>query len=132
MSINENISTTYNWQGKTILIVEDDISNMDLFYEILKRTNITIIKAYNGEQAIEYVKEKPEIDLILMDIKMPVLNGYKALETIKILKPNIKIIAQTAFALIDDREMILSRGFDEYIAKPVEKNKLLLLISQYL
>jgi CheY-like chemotaxis protein len=132
MSINENISTTYNWQGKTILIVEDDISNMDLFYEILKRTNITIIKAYNGEQAIEYVKEKPEIDLILMDIKMPVLNGYKALETIKILKPNIKIIAQTAFALIDDREMILSRGFDEYVAKPVEKNKLLLLISQYL
>lgn len=63
---------------------------------------------------------------------MPVLNGYKALETIKALKPKIKVIAQTAFALIDDREMILSRGFDEYIAKPVEKNKLLLIISQYL
>ena len=120
-----------NWQGKTILIAEDEPVNFYFIKEALKSTGVEFIHAQNGIKAIEAVKENPTIDLVLMDIKMPEMNGFEATKIIKKLRKNLPIIAQTAFAMEEDKKNCLDAGCDDYIAKPIRNKDLMGILSGY-
>ena len=116
--------------GMTILIVEDEEINWMYLNEILKN-RVRVLRAVTGKQAIELVKENPGIDIILMDIKLPDINGIELTKIIKSINGNIKVIAQTAYALSGDRESVIAAGCSGYISKPVNRDELLNLILAY-
>ncbi len=120
-------------QNYTILIAEDEEVNF-LFFEALleSRTNIKLIHAKNGQEAIDICFGNKDIDLILMDIKMPILNGYEATEIIKSKLPDLPIIAQTAYSTIADRNAAKNHGCDDFISKPISREELLALIDYHL
>ncbi|MGD9991940.1 MAG: response regulator [Salinivirgaceae bacterium] len=122
----------YNFTGKTILITEDERTNYLFLEALLKRTGATLIWAETGKTALEAIKNNPEINLVLMDIKMPEMNGYEATREIKKLRPELPIIAQTAYALAGEKEKILSAGCDDYLSKPIMGKVLLEKIDIYL
>ncbi len=118
-------------KGK-ILIAEDDWMSYQYLSRILLLAGITVIHAENGEEAVECVRNIPDIDLILMDIRMPIMDGIEATKQIKKLRPELPIIAQTAYAFSDEKSKILSVGCDEYLAKPLDSDRLKAIINQYL
>lgn len=113
-----------------ILVAEDDEINYIYIKEILPENSFTLFHAYNGKEAVKMFKEITGIGLILMDIKMPVMNGYETLKEIRKLDTEIPIIAQTAYALSEDSAKIESAGFDGYISKPIKKDQLIELIEK--
>jgi CheY-like chemotaxis protein len=117
----------------TILVAEDDPTNYELVKSMLKSTGAQIIWAQNGQQAIDFINLNPSIEdcIVLMDIKMPVLNGYEANRQIKAINKKIPIIAVTAYAQAGDKEKILNEKFDDYIAKPIRVETLLMIIYKY-
>ncbi len=122
----------YNWEGKSILIAEDEQINFIYLQEILKNTGAKIIHAPNGEDAIQICKVTPSINLVLMDIKMPDVSGYVATREIKKERPSLPIIAQTAYAMEEEKIRCLEAGCDEYMAKPLDRKKLLSLIHKFI
>ncbi len=118
--------------GKTILVVEDDMASCELFKSFLTSKGINTILAENGNEAIEIVKDNPDIDLVLMDIKLPELDGSSAMIEIKKIRKNLPIIAETAYALKGDKMKFLSLGFDDYIPKPIKPDRLYEIISKYI
>ncbi|MGQ1909648.1 cache domain-containing protein [Marinifilum sp. RC60d5] len=118
-----------NLYGKKVLIVDDYTVNLTLIKQMLQSTGIELALANNGKSAVEQCS-KNNFDLVLLDLQMPELNGYDTLKLIKKDQPKIKIIAQTAYALANEKEQILNSGFDGYIAKPIIKQKLLQLINK--
>jgi len=110
--------------GMNILIAEDIYSNYYLMESILQDTGANLTWAKNGLEAIEEVEQK-EFDMVLMDLKMPKMNGMEAASAIKEKKKNVPILAVTAFALSLDEEKALNAGCDGYIAKPVTKDDLI-------
>ena len=125
-----NIS--YNWKGRTLLIAEDDENSFKYLKGILQQTHTDILHAVNGKEALEAIKLSDNIDLILMDIQMPQLDGYTATKEIKKIRPELPVIAQTAYAMDGDKEKSILSGCDDYITKPIEPLKLLDKISQFL
>lgn len=121
-----------NFKGKKILVVEDDPVSMELLNELLAQTNATIIYADNGKSAVELFTENMDTHLILMDIQLPLLSGTDAMMQIKEVNPEVKVIAQTAFAMSSDRKKYLTSGFDDYLSKPVLPDSLYQLLSNYL
>ncbi len=121
-----------SWEGKTILIAEDVEANYLYLKKALRKTNINTLWAKNGKEAVEQVVLNSNIDLILMDIKMPALNGYEAAQEIKAHKPSQIIIAQTAYARPEERSEFHDENFDDYLAKPIKKEDLLLMLDTYL
>jgi signal transduction histidine kinase len=117
---------------RTILIVEDEEYNMLFLMEILKNSGITILTASDGQEAIELCEKHPEIDLVLMDIKLPFVDGYTATRKIKLRRKQLPIIAHTAYAMVKDKEKALEAGCDEYIPKPTHKKEMLSIIQKYL
>jgi len=113
-----------NERNIAVLVAEDEGYNSQLISEFLKKSNFTIFNAKDGLEAINLCKMHPEIELILMDIKMPELDGISATAVIKEFRPNVKIIAQTAYALEDEIAKFKSQGFDDYVTKPIRKNAL--------
>ena len=114
----------------TILVAEDDNINFLLIQKIMQLKQFNIIRARDGQEAVDICKENDAIDIILMDIKMPKLNGYEAFTLIKETNPDIKIIAQTAYSSIEDKLKINEFGFDGYISKPIDKEMLYKLIDK--
>lgn len=114
-----------------ILIVEDDEISFMYLEEILSGENIQILHAVNGREAIEFCENNGDIDLVLMDIKMPVLNGLEATKLIKMIHPSLPVIAQSAYITAKDKEIALDAGCDDYIEKPVKKEELYALIKNY-
>ncbi|HPO66380.1 MAG: response regulator [Bacteroidales bacterium] len=110
----------FDWSGKTILIAEDDYYSSAYLRELFSRTGATIIHVDNGLRAFAECLKNPEINLVLMDVKLPIVNGLESTRLIKKYKPHIKVIAQTAFAMVGDRNRCLSAGCDEYITKPID------------
>lgn len=110
----------------TVLIGEDEDYNYLLLHENFKLlfANATLIRAINGEDVVSIALSNDNIDLILMDIRMPIMNGYQATVIIKKNRPKLPIIAQTAYALGDDRGRAMLAGCDDYIAKPYEFEEL--------
>jgi PAS domain S-box-containing protein len=117
---------------KTLLIAEDEDSNFMLLEELLSDTGIKIIRAINGIEAVEICKSNPHIDLVLMDIKMPEMDGYEATIRIKELKPNLYIIAQTAYSSVDDKNKAFACGCSDFMSKPLKKELLLSKINEQL
>ncbi|MBN2348895.1 MAG: response regulator [Bacteroidales bacterium] len=116
----------------SLLIAEDDTTSYLYLKEILKETGINILYAANGQEAIELVKNTPEIKIILMDIKMPKVNGLDATKQIKKIHPEIVIIAQTAFASVEDEKRAIQAGCNDYISKPIDKNLLFEKLDNHL
>ncbi|MEA3496022.1 MAG: response regulator [Bacteroidota bacterium] len=127
-----NIIDTGNWETKKILVVEDVESNYLYIEALLKKSKAQIIKATNGKEAVEICKNDPSIDVILMDINIPVLNGIEATGEIRKFSKDIPIIAQTAYALDGDREKFIEKGCNDYIAKPIKSKILYSIISKFI
>ena len=117
---------------EVILVAEDDNINFLLIENILKSYNFRIIRAKDGLEAIEFCKTNQEIDLVLMDIKMPNLDGYEAFIEIRKFNPTIPIIAQTSYSFEEELEKIKKLGFNDFISKPIQKQKLFELIKVYM
>ena len=129
--MNQNPWENVNWKGKRILIAEDEEVNMMFFQEVLEDTGVDIIKAEDGLQAVDLFKESA-IDLVLMDIKMPVMNGLDATQQIKTINPAIPIVAQTAYAMEDEKQRCFDAGCDDYISKPIDTIRLFVILKKYL
>ncbi len=112
-------------KGKKILIVEDDVSSRLYLNKILEKTGATLVNACDGREAVEIAGRDHSIDIILMDIQLPVIDGYEAAKRIRALRKDLIIIAQTAYSLLGDREKIIASGFDEYIVKPIFPQQLI-------
>ncbi len=121
-----------DFSGKTTLIVEDDESNYLYLEALLKILNIEILWAVTGAEAIRFCSDNPDIDLVFMDIKMPDMNGYDATRQIKKFRPDLPIIAQTAYALVGDDKKAEDAGCNDYITKPFKKQDLFNLINKHL
>lgn len=115
----------------TILIVEDEHSNYFYLKELLAVTNAKVLHAENGQLAIDICRNNRDIDLILMDIKMPVMDGHTAAKLIKAFRPGLPIIAQTAYALEYEKEKFIN-DFDDYITKPINKEILKQKVMKYI
>jgi PAS domain S-box-containing protein len=123
----------YEWSDKKVLIVDDAKDVLTFVSILLRKTNVQVDTAINGTEAIQKVNESNgKYDLILMDIQMPGISGIDALETIKKSYPDIPVFAQTAFALEGDSDRFISKGFDDYIAKPVNKKELLKKMASFI
>jgi CheY-like chemotaxis protein len=133
MDYQEEIDYTleFNWQGKTILVAEDEDVNYNLIETVLSPTAAKIIRAKTGIEAIERMEEDIYIDLVLMDIKMPDMNGFEATKRIKQMRKNVPIIAQTAYAMSTDEENCIRSGCDDYISKPLRIDTLLKKIDKH-
>jgi CheY-like chemotaxis protein len=114
-----------------ILIAEDNEASEMLLSIMINEFSKEILKVKTGSEAVEICRSNPNIDLILMDIQMPELNGYEATHQIRQFNKEVIIIAQTAFGLVGDREKAIEAGCDDYISKPISKVKLLALIQMY-
>ena len=128
---SNNSKPTLDWKNKTILIAEDNPSNLYFFKMLLSETNINIDHAKNGHEVVKKTK-KDAPDLILMDIKMPEMDGLEATRLIRKNNPNIPIIAQTAFSMENDEKLSLEAGCNAYITKPIQKHQLFSLLSKFL
>lgn len=114
-----------NWEDKNILIVEDTKLNYVLLKTQLRKTKATIMWLENGQDAIDYIKNKNKVDLILMDIRMPLIDGVEATKLIKEFDPDIPIIIQTASVMGDAYDDIGNSGCDDTIFKPIDGNLLI-------
>jgi len=120
-------------EGKSILVVEDEDSNYILAETILKASKANVLRAEDGIAAVDIIRRNgQQVDLILMDIKMPGMNGYEATTEIKKIKGEIPIIAQTAYTLAEEKEKCLEAGCDDYIPKPIDRQILLKKINKFL
>ena len=116
---------------KVVLIVEDDESSFEFLKFMLTNKNYRVIWASRGLEAIKICQER-SIDLVLMDINMPGMNGYEATAVIKEKFPDLPIIAQTAYAVLGDKEKAIDAGCDDYIPKPIKRKELNKLLKKYL
>lgn len=121
-----------NPKTNVILIAEDEEINFLYLEESLRDFEYEIVRAHDGEEAVEICKNDERISLVLMDIKMPNMDGYTALKEIQKIRPELPIIAQTAYAMLSDKEMALEAGFKDYLAKPIKTADLFNTLNQYL
>jgi len=117
--------------GLKILVVEDDETSEMLISIVLKEFGKQVLKVRTGREAIEACRINPDIDLVMMDIKMPEMNGYEATRQIRKFNKDVVIIAQTAYALVGDREKAMEAGCNDYIAKPLQKEGLMKIINRF-
>ena len=116
---------------KSILIVEDEASNYELLKAMMRKLDVKIYWAKNGKNALALCNEN-SFDIIFMDIKMPGLDGYEVTSIIRSNNKDTPIIAQTAYARAEDERIILNKGFNGYLAKPIERGKLLAIVKKYI
>ncbi|MBL7104234.1 MAG: response regulator [Bacteroidales bacterium] len=122
----------HEWSDKIILVAEDEISNFELVKAALQKTNVQILRAKNGIEAVSICKENNDINLVLMDIRMPEMSGYEATRKIKAFRSNLPIISLTAYAMADDKDKSLQAGCNDYISKPIKPQEFIKKISRYL
>lgn len=128
----DNNNIHINMKKNTILVAEDDDTSYSLMEMIFNKENINIIRAINGVEAVEIFKSRHDISCILMDIKMPKMNGIEATREIKAYNPDIPIIAQTAYAFQTERQQVIDAGCDDYLSKPISRNLLLQIIDKHM
>lgn len=125
--------TDYQWSNRVVLVTEDEEVNYYYLKTLLQRARATVLRAKNGKEAVELIEEhQGRVDLILMDLSMPVMDGYEAMRIIKRKHPSIPIIAQTAYTLNNDRKKCLNAGFNDYIAKPINRSALYRMVHENL
>lgn len=123
-------SVDFDWSGKTIMIVEDDEINMEFLIAVLTPTKAVLLNAVSGEEAVSLSETNHTIDLILMDIRLPKMDGYEAFDKIRKKRPSLPVIAQTAFAMTEDAARCLEFGFADYISKPINRKNLLAMVNR--
>jgi len=128
-SVPESIS--YDWNDKTILIAEDEDTNYQFLKAILKKTKAKIIRADDGVKFLEIINSNKNIDMVLLDIQMPGINGFKAIKVVRQQNINVPVIAQTAFNQPEDKKKCLDSGCNDYLIKPIDRNLLLTKISRF-
>ncbi len=119
-------------KGRKILIVEDDLSSRLYLNKILEKTGVILFNAGDGQEAINITMSNPDIDIILMDIQLPVMDGYTSTEKIREFRKNIIIIAQTAYGLSGDKDKIIDSGFNDYLIKPIFAKDLIIKLVNHL
>lgn len=122
----------FDWQNKTVLVAEDEPANFLFIEKIVKPTQANIVRAENGEEALELIKNTPNIDLVLMDIYMPGMDGFETTEKIRQLRPDLPVVAQTFYENQIEKEKVENAHFDDFISKPININKLLIIMQKYL
>jgi signal transduction histidine kinase/ActR/RegA family two-component response regulator len=127
-----NLSDNYDWTDTTILVAEDEPANFIYIEEVLKITNAKILKAVNGKEAVEMFKKNNDIKIIIMDIKMPEMDGYEATRQIKLLNKDVPVISQSAYAMPGDIDKGLDSGMNDYLIKPVKPKVLLSILNKHL
>lgn len=121
-----------NLSGKHILIVEDVESNYQYLVAVLKSTMVNIHWITDGNAAVEFCANFPNINLIFMDVNLPGIDGYEATRQIKENRPDLPIVALTAYAMVGEKERSMSAGCNEYLSKPVSPRELLAVVTKYL
>lgn len=130
-SIKEKKRNT-NYNKINILIAEDDDISFEHLEVILESKALSLVRTVTGKEAVEYVKNNTNVDLILMDVKMPIMDGYEATKAIRKFNKDVIIIAQTAYALIGDREKAIAAGCNDYITKPIDHQLLVEIIVKHM
>ena len=121
-----------NWKNKVILVAEDEEMNFKFIEAVLSSTQAQLIHVNDGQQAVELCKNLSKIDLILMDIKMPEMNGYDAIKEIRKIREHVPIIAQTAYTFKEDRARCIEAGCNDFISKPIDVNLLIQKMNKHL
>lgn len=120
--------------GKKVLIVDDDMRNIFALSSVLEEYNMAILSAVNGRDAITTLKNEKDVDIVLMDIMMPEMDGMETMREIRKIKrlKNLPIVAVTAKAMKGDREKCIEAGAWDYLSKPVDTEQLISLLSAWL
>lgn len=122
----------YDWSDKTFLIAEDSILNYTFLEALFQKTNVSLFWAKDGKEAVDLCRENNDIDLVLMDIKMPILSGLEAITEIRKFRKGLPIIVQTAYAMPEDRDKSFAVGGDEHLTKPLNVDELFKTITKFL
>lgn len=130
----QDILAQNKFKQAKVLLVDDDPINLQLLEKFLvdRVADLTIVKAKNGVEAVQYYRQNADFDLILMDLKMPMMNGFEATKQIREINEQVPIIAQTAYAMHQDKEKALSEGCNDYLSKPLNKTLFYKTLEQYL
>jgi PAS domain S-box-containing protein len=131
LDLEDQILKPVNWSSKKCLLVDDNKDVLIYLSRILVDTGMTIFTARSGSEALELIKTKPDIDVVLLDMQMPEMNGIEATKEIRKIRKNIPIIAQTAFIFEDDKDIILEAGCDACLIKPIRKDHLLTVMASF-
>lgn len=119
-------------QKRQVLIAEDEDSNFIVLEMILRKAfKAEILRATNGEEAVELASTHPQLSMVIMDIKMPIMDGFEATRQIKAIYPKLPVVAITAFAMSGDERKALEAGCDGYIPKPINRNDLFRVMSEF-
>ncbi len=132
LAVEDVTETKVSTHKQMVLVAEDDEMNFLFMKALLSRMDCTCLHAYNGAEAVDLCKEHPEISIVLMDIKMPVMNGIEATKHIRKFRPELPIIATTAYAQTGDEQSFIEAGCNGYLAKPIKKENLINLLNKYL
>jgi signal transduction histidine kinase/CheY-like chemotaxis protein len=130
--IKQILNMDYDWSDKTILVAEDVETNFILIKRFLRKTGVNILWARDGKEAVDIFNEHSEIDLVLMDIRMPVMNGFEALKIIRETDRDVPVLAQTAYAMDGDAEKSIAMGCNDYISKPIVLKDFIQKLDHYL
>jgi two-component system, cell cycle response regulator DivK len=130
--MRNEMKTIYDFTGKTILVADDLRINFQLLDAIMEGTNARLIWAKNGREAVEMCLDHEFIDLILMDLEMPEMNGIEATREIKKIRKDIPVIAQTAYQAYFDENEVLQAGCSQIISKPLMPEYILTTVAKYL
>ena len=122
----------HNWASKVILLAEDTDTSVMYYKAALRKTNAELIWAADGQEALDIVQSGQHIDVVLMDINMPGMNGIEATREIKKIKPDLPVIVQTAYVLSDEKKRSFEAGCDECLTKPLNISQLLSTLDQLL
>ncbi len=120
-----------NWKELKILVVEDDVKSYEYLREAFEPMGVKIIHSENGKDAIDVCLKEKDLDMVLMDIQLPQKNGYDATKAIREFNKKVPIIAQTAFAMTEDRDKAIQAGCNDYIAKPIDIEHLMQMFKRY-
>jgi signal transduction histidine kinase/CheY-like chemotaxis protein len=118
-------------QNGTVLIIEDDENSRFYFKKILESVNLHVLEAAGGKEGVTLFSDNPQISAVLLDIRLPGTSGFEVIKELKKIRPDVPVIAETAFAMVGDKEKCLAAGFDDYISKPVKREILLEKINKY-
>ncbi len=130
-SFNDQIIRPVDWRSKKCLLVDDNKDVLIYLNRVLLDTGVSIVTARSGFEALELIKSTPDIDVVLLDMQMPGMNGIEATREIRKIRKNLPIIAQTAFIFEDDKDIILEAGCDACLIKPIRKDHLLTVMSNF-
>ena len=125
------LKPTYDFNGKTVLAVDDVAFNLDLITLFFRKTGAIMLFAANGQEAVDAYIANPQIDIVLMDIQMPVMNGLDATREIRKINPGIPVIAITAFVHADDKQRCFDAGCNNFLSKPCSRADMLMTVSKY-